>query len=103
MIRPVDDLPVWSIICVVVRGGYRRQGVTSPLLEGAVAWAASQGAERVEAYPVDPQGRRMDTTMAFVGTRAMFEKAGFDVVGVTEAVASRMPRLVMRRMLSTAA
>lgn len=103
VIRPVDDLPVWSVICVVVRGGHRRQGVTSPLLEGAVAWAASQGAERVEAYPVDPQGRRMDTTMAFVGTRAMFEKAGFDVVGVTEAVASRMPRLVMRRMLSTAA
>ena len=43
---------------------------------------------------------RMDTTMAFVGTRSMFEKAGFSVVGTTDAVASRMPRLVMRRTLT---
>ncbi|QIK72049.1 GNAT family N-acetyltransferase [Propioniciclava coleopterorum] len=98
LIRPVDDLPVWSIICVVVRGGHRRQGVTGALLEGAVGWARANGAPAVEAYPVDPPGR-MDTTMAFVGTRSMFERAGFAVVGTTDAVASRMPRLVMRRML----
>ena len=30
----------------------------------------------------------MDLTMAFVGTRSMFEKAGFEVVGQTDAVAS---------------
>ena len=91
-------MPVWSIICVVVRGGYRRKGVMAHLLEGAVDYAASKGAPAVEAHPVDPQGR-MDTTMAFVGTRSMFEKAGFEVVGTTDAVASRMPRLVMRRTL----
>lgn len=99
-IRPLDDLPVWSIICVVVRGGHRRQGVSTPLLEGAVAFAAAHGAPAVEAYPVDPGGRRMDTTMAFVGTRSMFEKVGFEVVGETAATASQMTRLVMRRMLS---
>ena len=97
LIRPLDDMPVWSIICVVVRGGHRRQGVTAALLEGAVAWASSQGAPAVEAYPVDPAGERMDLTMAFVGTRAMFEKVGFEVVGATDAVASGMKRLVMRR------
>ena len=42
--------------------------------------------------------------MAFVGTRSMFERAGFDVVGTTTAVAttavaSKMPRLVMRRTI----
>ena len=100
LIRPVDDVPVWSIICVVVRGGYRRKGVIAHLLEGAVAYAASKGAPAVEAHPVDPKGKRMDTTMAFVGTRSMFEKAGFEVVGSTDAVASRMPRLVMRRTLT---
>lgn len=99
LIRPVDEVPVWSIICVVVRGGHRRQGVTAHLLEGAVEYAASRGAPAVEAYPVDPQGR-MDTTMAFVGTRSMFERAGFRQVGTTEAVASRLPRLVMRRDLT---
>ncbi|NHA70235.1 GNAT family N-acetyltransferase [Phycicoccus flavus] len=98
-IHPVDDVPVWSIVCVVVRGGHRRRGVTTPLIEGAVDYAASRGAPAVEAYPVDPGGARMDTTMAFVGTRSMFEKAGFEVVGTTDALASRMPRLVMRRSL----
>ncbi len=98
VIRPLDDVPVWSIVCVVVRGGHRRQGVTTPLIEGAVDFARSRGAPAVEAYPVDPPGR-MDTTMAFVGTRTMFESAGFDVVGVTEALASKLPRLVMRRGL----
>ena len=38
--------------------------------------------------------------MAFVGTRRMFENAGFAVVGETRAQASKMPRLVMRRTLS---
>jgi GNAT superfamily N-acetyltransferase len=94
----IDDLPVWSIICVVVRSGHRRQGVTRHLVDGAVAYAASQGAPAVEAHPVEPEGR-MDTTMAFVGTRAMFERAGFEVVGRTDAVAGGMPRLVMRRTL----
>ncbi len=98
LIRPVDDLPVWSVVCIVVRGGHRKQGVTTPLIEGAVAYAASRGAPAVEAYPVNPTGR-MDTTMAFVGTQSMFERAGFSVVGTTAATASRMPRLVMRRML----
>ncbi|VXB57746.1 hypothetical protein CITRIK5_50196 [Citricoccus sp. K5] len=35
-------------------------------------FAASRGAPAVEAYPVVPAGR-MDLTMAFVGTRSMFE------------------------------
>lgn len=99
LIRPVDDVPVWSIICVVVRSGHRRQGITGHLLEGAVQYAASQGAPAVEAHPVDPPGR-MDLTMAFVGTRRMFEGVGFRVVGSTDAVASRLPRLVMRRDLT---
>lgn len=98
-IRPIDDTEVWSIVCVVIRGGHRRRGLTSPLLEGAVAYAQEHGAPAVEAYPVDPPGR-MDTTMAFVGTRAMFEQVSFEVVGRTDAVASRMPRIIMRRTLT---
>jgi GNAT superfamily N-acetyltransferase len=101
LIRPIDELPVWSIICVVVRSGHRRQGVTTELVEGAVAWAASHGAPAVEAYPVDPGEERMGLTMAFVGTRSMFEKVGFEVLGTTDAVASRLPRLVMRRLLGS--
>jgi len=98
LIRPVDAVPVWSIVCVVVRGGHRRKGVTPHLIQGAVDYAASRGAPAVEAYPVEPRGR-MDTTMAFVGTRAMFERVGFEVIGMSDAVASKLPRLIMRRSL----
>ncbi|MGU3292556.1 N-acetyltransferase family protein [Williamsia sp. M5A3_1d] len=99
LIRPVDDVAVWSIVCVVVRGGHRKQGVSGQVIEGAVDYAQRSGAPAVEAYPVDPPGR-MDTTMAFVGTRKMFAAAGFEVIGETDAVASKMPRLIMRRDLT---
>lgn len=98
LIRPVDDVAVWSIICMVVRGGFRRRGVNREMVRGAVEYAKKLGAPAVEAYPVDPEGR-MDLTMAFVGTRKMFEELGFEVVGVSDAQASRMPRLIMRKML----
>lgn len=98
LMRPVDDVAVWSIICVVVRSGHRKQGVSAALIDGAVAYAASRGAPAVEAYPVDPPGR-MDLTMAFVGTKKMFDRAGLRVIGETDAVASKMPRMVMRRDL----
>lgn len=38
--------------------------------------------------------------MAFVGTRTMFERVGFRVVGGTDAKASSLPRLVMPRDLT---
>jgi GNAT superfamily N-acetyltransferase len=99
LIRPLDELPVWSIICVIIRGGHRRRGYTTPLINGAVEYAASRGAPAVESYPVDPGSGRIDQTMAFVGTRAMFENAGFEVAGSTDAMASKLPRLVMRRTI----
>lgn len=98
LMLPTDDLPVWSIVCVVVRSGYRKRGVSRHLIDGAVAYAAANGAPAVESHPVDPPGR-MDLTMAFVGTRAMFERSGFEVVGTTDATASKLPRLTMRRMV----
>ena len=101
LMLPIDDVPVWSIVCVVVRSGFRRRGVTAHLIEGAVAYAAANGAPAVEAHPVDPGDTRMDLTMAFVGTRSMFERNGFSVVGTTDAVASKLPRLVMRRDLTS--
>ena len=71
----------------------------TPLINGAAEYAASRNAPAVESYPVDPGAGRIDLTMAFVGTRAMFENARFEVAGSTEAIASKLPRLVMRRMI----
>ena len=95
----VDELDVWSIWCIRVRPGYRKQGVTSALIDGAVDYARSSGAPAVESYPVDNGGTRVDTTMAFVGTRSMFERAGFTKAADTDSVSGGIPRILMRRML----
>lgn len=95
----VDELPVWSIWCFRVRPGHRGRGITHALLEGAVAEARSQGAPAVEGYPVDNGGARVDTTMAYVGTRELFARAGFTKAADTRAVAGGFPRVLMRRDL----
>lgn len=95
----VDDLPVWTLWCIRVRPGYRKQGITDALIEGAVAYARASGAPAVESYPVDNRGEKVDLTMAFVGTRSMFERAGFTKVADTTSVSGGFPRIVMRRML----
>jgi GNAT superfamily N-acetyltransferase len=95
----VDDLPVWSLWCVRVRPGHRGQGIAHALVRGAVEYAASNGAPAVEGYPVDNEGRKVDLTMAFVGTRSLFEKAGFTKAADTDAVAGGFPRVLMRRAL----
>lgn len=98
----LDDLDVWSVWCLRVRPGYRKRGITHALIEGAVEFARAHGAPVIEAYPVDNRGERVDQTMAFVGTRAMFEKAGFTLASETDAVSGGFPRVIMRRDLRQA-
>lgn len=92
----VDELPVWSAWCVRVRPGYRRRGVARAVLRGAVDYARKRGAPAIEGYPVDNQGQKVDLTMAYVGTRGLFESVGFTKVADTSAVSGGFPRVVMR-------
>ncbi len=95
-IPAVDDLPVWAIVCFLVRTGYRRRGVARALLEGAIATARQHGAPALEAYPVEPGVKRISTNFAYVGTVPMFEKAGFQRILETEARSAGLPRWLMR-------
>jgi GNAT superfamily N-acetyltransferase len=92
----VDDLPAWSIWCIRVRPGHRGQGISHALLEGAVAYARTCGAPVVEGYPTDNAGEKVDLTMAYVGTRRLFEAAGFTKAADTDAVSGGFPRVLMR-------
>jgi GNAT superfamily N-acetyltransferase len=92
----VDQLPVWSVWCIRVRPGRRGKGVSHALLDGAVAYARSHGAPAVEGYPVDNKGKKVDLTMAYVGTRKLFEDAGFTKAADTQSVSGGFPRVVMR-------
>jgi GNAT superfamily N-acetyltransferase len=92
----VDDLPVWSVWCIRVRPGHRGKGISHHLLTGAVAYARSKDAPAVEGYPVDNRGNKVDLTMAYVGTRKLFEDAGFTMAADTRAVSGGFPRVLMR-------
>ena len=92
----VDQLPVWSVWCIRVRPGHRGRGISSALLDGAVAYARSQHAPAIEGYPVDNKGEKVDLTMAYVGTRTLFERAGFTKAADTGSVSGGFPRVLMR-------
>ncbi len=75
LLKRVDDVEPWSINCFVVRTGYRKRGVGAGLLAAAIAFAKHEGAEVVEAYPVD--GPRSSAVDYFTGTLSMFDEHGF--------------------------
>lgn len=97
----VDDVAVWSVWCIRVRPGHRGQGISHHLLRGAVEFARERGAPAIEGYPVDSQGERVDLTMAYVGTRGLFERAGFSKAADTDSVLDGFPRVLMRLDLRT--
>jgi len=79
VMKPVDDKPVWSIICFVVPPEHRGQGVARALLQGAIAYAREQGATIIEAYPVEKAEASKDDAMWF-GAKSMYDHAGFKEV-----------------------
>ncbi|MEZ0447199.1 GNAT family N-acetyltransferase [Cellulomonas sp. ICMP 17802] len=97
----VDERDAWSVVCFVVRPDFRHQGLMHELLEGAVAHARACGATVVEGYPVDVgAGDRVDVISGYVGTRRLFEAAGFTVAAPTTGHSGGRPRVVMRRELA---
>ena len=92
----IDDRPVWSILCFLVRPGYRRRGVTRALIEGVLAAARAAGAPGVEAYPIDAAGGRLDPTLSYVGFTSTFERAGFRRVVETAGRSAGQPRWLVR-------
>lgn len=72
--RPLDDEPSWVINCFFIAPPHRRRGVAGTLLREAVAFAFSNGAERIEAYPRDDA---CSAAELYVGSLAMFRDAGF--------------------------
>lgn len=96
LLAPVDERPVWSIVCFVVSRRARGTGVGSRLLGAAVAYAVAHGATTVEAYPVAADRGRVAPASAYQGLQSMFEKAGFKVVEVRRWNERSPARPIMR-------
>ncbi len=91
ILKPVDDEPVWSVVCFFVDKAHRGTGVSVELLKAAVQHAKRHGAGIVEGYPAEPKQDRMPDAFAWHGLAPAFERAGF------AEVARRSPtRPIMR-------
>jgi GNAT superfamily N-acetyltransferase len=77
ILKPVDDQPVWSLVCFFVAKNYRRQGVNGFLLEAAIDYASRQGAKILEGYPVDPKKDSAPDPFVYTGLASAFRRAGF--------------------------
>ena len=95
MLRPVNDRPVWSIVCFVV-GRERGKGVATALLDVAIEYARERGATMLEAYPIHESRGRVSSDAAYTGTQGMFERAGFEVAELRQWNESSPPRPIMR-------
>jgi GNAT superfamily N-acetyltransferase len=99
ILAPLDNVPVWSIVCFVVGRRERGQGIARALLDSAIEHARANGATTLEAYPVDTGGGRLPSANIYKGTLSMFERAGFRVVALRRATATSAPRPIVRRDL----
>jgi GNAT superfamily N-acetyltransferase len=94
VLKPVDDTPVWSVVCFFVEKAYRNHGISTRLLQAAMDYARQQGGAILEGYPIEPRKDEIPSFLAFTGPVSIFHKAGF------VEVARRSPtRPIMRYVL----
>jgi len=77
ILRPVDDAPVWSVVCLFVDKKFRRRGISTALLKAAVAFVASRDGQIVEGYAIDPRPGNMPDVFVYHGLYRSYLSAGF--------------------------
>jgi GNAT superfamily N-acetyltransferase len=77
ILKPVDNLPVWSISCFFVEKNYRHKGLSTQMIKAAVDHVKKNGGSVVEAYPVEPRKDKMPDAFVWTGLASAFIKAGF--------------------------
>ncbi|MDQ6709661.1 MAG: GNAT family N-acetyltransferase [Candidatus Dormibacteraeota bacterium] len=76
-LEALTALPDWRITCFFIDREYRRRGVASAALAGALYEIARLGGGTVESYPEDVEGRAVSASFLHNGTVSMFEAHGF--------------------------
>jgi hypothetical protein len=91
VLKPLDDVPVWSLVCLFVGREHRGSNLAIGLIRGAVNYAAEQGARVVEAYPTVPRTGKLPPVSSFMGVPSMFRRVGF-----IEVAQPSESRIIMR-------
>ncbi len=76
VLKPIDDEPVWSVVCFFIARTHRQKRLSVQLLHAAIDHVGKSGGKIVEGYPVDPKVRYPDT-FAWTGLASAFVHAGF--------------------------
>ena len=77
ILKRIDDKPVWSVVCLFIKKGYRNLGLSVQLLKAAKKYVKEQGGRILEGYPVEPKKDKMPDAFAWTGLASAFLKAGF--------------------------
>ncbi len=96
ILAPVDEEPVWSIVCLFLSKSHRGRGLSKRMIEAAVQYAGERGARVVEAYPVDPKKTPMPAVFAYPGLASAYLAAGF-----REVARRSETRPIMRRSVAS--
>jgi len=80
IMQPVDDKPVWSIVCLFVDKKYRRKGISTGLIQYATTYVKQNGGHIVEGYPVEPKKENVPGVFVYTGLATAFRAAGFKEV-----------------------
>lgn len=91
VMKRLDDLPVWSIVCFFIGRGFRGQGLGAYLIRASVAYVKQQGGRIVEAYPTIPKTDKLPPVSSFMGLPKLFTRAGF-----VECARPSASRMIMR-------
>jgi GNAT superfamily N-acetyltransferase len=97
VLKPLDDKPVWSLVCFFIARGWRRRGVTRFLIRAALDYVRKRGGRIVEAYPSVPKSDNVPPVTSFMGFPTLFAEAGF-----VECARPSAAKVVMRRALRPA-
>jgi GNAT superfamily N-acetyltransferase len=92
VLKPVDDKPVWSIVCFFVLKPYRKQGMMKVLIQAAMSYAKENGGKLVEAYPVIRKASKDPKYQLYTGVFTAFREMGFKI-----AVQRSKIRPIMRK------
>jgi len=99
ILKRVDDRAVWSITCFFISREARGKGIMECLIKAAIAHARSNGAQIVEAYPIDMQspkllGQVFNSYSGYMGVASAFRTLGFE-----EVQRASETQLIMRLMI----
>jgi GNAT superfamily N-acetyltransferase len=74
VLKPVDELPTWSMVCFFLREPYRGRGLFRRLAALALDYARAQQAPRIEVYPRE---NHITGPYAYQGITSVYLSLGF--------------------------